>query len=427
MILFYRVFTTICYPIFVAIIFYRKILKKEDSSRYKEKIFSKSFNVNRKKISRLIWFHAASLGELKSILPVIKILKKNHNNFEFLITTITLSSANLAKDELEKFDNIHHRFFPVDTVFLIKKFLSLWKPSAIFFVDSEIWPNLILEAKKNRIPISLINARITNKTFKRWMMIPKTAKNIFNSFDLCLSSSKETGGYLEKLNAKNIKHLGNIKFISDIDTHTTPETLDEILKKKNFWLAASTHKGEESFCLKTHLILKEKFKDLITIIVPRHIHRANNIKKLCIDLKLSSQIIKKNDEIAENKEIIIVNSYGNLPRFLRLAKSVFIGKSTIKDLKNVGGQSPIEAAKFGCKIYHGPFVYNFKEIYEILNKIKVCFKIKNPDDLAVKLSSDLEDDKNYNKEFLILMKDLERQILTKTMNTINQFLFNENK
>ena len=173
----------------------------------------------------------------------------------------------------------------------------------------EIWPNLILEAKK-KVPISLINARITNKTFKRWMMIPKTAKNIFNSFDLCLSSSKETSGYLEKLNAKNIKHLGNIKFISDIDTHTTAETLDEILKKKNFWLAASTHKGEESCCLKTHLILKEKFKDLITIIVPRHIHRVNNIKKLCIDLKLSSQIIKKNDEIAENKEIIIVNSYG---------------------------------------------------------------------------------------------------------------------
>ena len=93
----------------------------------------------------------------------------------------------------------------------------------------------------------------------------------------------------------------------------------------------------------------------------------------------------------------------------------------------MGGQSPIEAAKFGCKIYHGPFVYNFKEIYEILNEIKVCFKIKNPDDLAVKLSSDLKDDKNYNEEFLILIKDLERQILTKTMNTINQFLFNENK
>ena len=93
----------------------------------------------------------------------------------------------------------------------------------------------------------------------------------------------------------------------------------------------------------------------------------------------------------------------------------------------MGGQSPIEAAKFGCIIYHGPFVYNFKEIYEILNEIKVCFKIKNPDDLAVKLSSDLKDDKNYNEEFLILIKDLERQILTKTMNTINQFLFNENK
>ena len=148
MILLYRILTTFFYPIFVLIIFYRKLIKKEDQKRYKEKIFFKNFNIKRKKDSRLIWFHAASIGELKSILPIIKILNQTQNSLEFLITTTTLSSANLAKDELKKFDNMHHRFIPIDSPFLIKKFLNSWKPNTIFLVDSEIWPNLILEAKK---------------------------------------------------------------------------------------------------------------------------------------------------------------------------------------------------------------------------------------------------------------------------------------
>ena len=427
MILLYRILTTFFYPIFVLIIFYRKLIKKEDQIRYKEKIFFKNFNIKRKKDSRLIWFHAASIGELKSILPIIKILNQTQNSLEFLITTTTLSSANLAKDELKKFDNMHHRFIPIDSPFLIKKFLNSWKPDTIFLVDSEIWPNLILEAKKNKISISIINARITKKTFKRWMLIPNTAKYIFSLFDLCLSSSEETSNFLNKLNAKNIKYLGNIKFITDIDRSISNNNEEEAFEKYKFWLAASTHDNEELFCLKTHLLLKEKIKNLITIIAPRHINRVDKVEKLCNKFNLSSQIVKKNDPIAKNKEIIIINSYGNLPRFLSLSKSVFMGKSTIESLKSVGGQSPIEAAKFGCKIYHGPFVYNFKEIYEILNKIKVCYEIKNPDELAMRLSSDLKDDKNNNKEFLVLIKDLERKTLNETMNSINKFLFNENK
>ena len=427
MILLYRILTTFFYPIFVVIIYYRKLINKEDQIRYKEKIFFKNFNINRKKDSRLIWFHAASIGELKSILPIIKILNQTQNSLEFLITTTTLSSANLAKDELKKFDNMHHRFIPIDSPFLIKKFLNSWKPDTIFLVDSEIWPNLILEAKKNKISISIINARITKKTFKRWMLIPNTAKYIFSLFDLCLSSSEETSNFLNKLNAKNVKYLGNIKFITDIDRSIANNNEEEFFEKHKFWLAASTHDGEELFCLKTHLLLKEKIKNLITIIAPRHINRVDKVEKLCNKFNLSSQIVKKNDPIAKNKEIIIINSYGNLPRFLSLSKSVFMGKSTIESLKSVGGQSPIEAAKFGCKIYHGPFVYNFKEIYEILNKIKVCHEIKNPDELAMRLSSDLKDDKNNNKEFLVLIKDLERKTLNETMNSINKFLFNENK
>ena len=214
MIFIYKLISNLLYPVIIFLIFFRKIINKEDKIRYKEKIFSKNFNIKRKSGSKLIWFHAASIGELKSILPILSEINKKQKDIEFLVTTITLTSANLAKEEFKNFKNVFHRFFPIDSEFLIKKFLKLWKPSAIFLVDSEIWPNLILVAKKNGIPLSLLNARITSKTFKRWMILNSFAKKIFNSFDLCLTSNNETKVYLDKLNAKNTHFLGNIKLIN---------------------------------------------------------------------------------------------------------------------------------------------------------------------------------------------------------------------
>ena len=212
MIFLYRVLINFFYPLIIIIIFLRKFAKKEDSIRFKEKIFSSKFNAIKKK-SKLIWFHAASIGEFKSILPLIEELNKENNNLEFLITTTTLSSGNLAVDQLKQFDNAYHRFFPFDVNFLINKFLHMWKPDVIFLVDSEIWPNLILKAKKNKTPIILVNARITSKTFKKWIKFPVTAKKIFNSFNFCLTSNLETKDYLSMLGAKNIFLMATLNLL----------------------------------------------------------------------------------------------------------------------------------------------------------------------------------------------------------------------
>ena len=246
MILIYRILTTLLYPILIIFIYFRKVINKEDSVRYKEKILSSHFNSVKRENSKLIWFHAASIGELKSIIPILK--KLNNTNLDFLITTITLSSSKIAKIELKNFKNVHHRLFPLDVDFLMNKFLLFWKPNAIFFVDSEIWPNLICKASKKKIPLALINARLTAKTFKRWMLFPKTAKKIFGLFDLCLTSNIETKNYLENLNSKNIYFNGNIKLINQIDKTSINNVNEKILLKNRFWLAASTHKGEEIFC-----------------------------------------------------------------------------------------------------------------------------------------------------------------------------------
>jgi len=426
MTLLYRALTSIFYPFLIAIILLRKFTGKEDPIRYKEKIFYTHFNVIRKKNLKLIWFHAASIGEFKSIIPIIEELNKKEG-FEFLITTTTLSSSNLAKEELKKFNNVHHRFFPLDVNFLIDKFLSLWRPNVIFFVDSEIWPNLILKASKYKIPIGIINARITSKTFKRWMFFPNTAKKIFSLFNLFLTSNLETKNYLLKLNAKNIYFNGNIKLINRINERNTTSVSKKTLLHNRFWIAASTHKGEDDLCLKTHLKLKDKFKEIITIIAPRHIDRVQDIEDLCKNYNLKVQILSKNEHILKDKEIIIINSFGNLPNYFKYAKSVFIGKSTIKKLENVGGQNPIDAAKLGCKVYHGPYVYNFRDIYEILEKNNISKKIDGFEELSDHLIEDLKNPSKGDNKITSLINNLGQKTLNDTMNNINNFLLNEIK
>ena len=422
MVLIYKLLSNLLYPIIVVIIYIRKILKKEDPFRYKEKIFYNHFKVERITGSKLIWFHAASVGELKSIIPILYGLNEINPKLQFLITTVTVSSAEVAKEELKKLNNISHRYLPVDSDFLIKKFISLWSPDKIFLVDSEIWPNLILASKKSNIPISLINARITKKTFQRWILIHKFAEKIFNSFDLCLSSNYETKDYLEKLKAKNIFFLGNIKLITNNNYQFIDQPNEKILSEKRFWFALSTHDSEEKLCLDVHLKLKDIYKGLITIIAPRHIQRISNIKKICMDLDLSFQVLDKNGLILENKEIILINFYGNLPIFLKHSKSVFVGKSTIKELESVGGQNPIEAAKLGCKIYHGPFVYNFREIYEILDKNKISKQINSSTEMAQNLQNDLKETKKREPEFISKLNDIGQKTLKDTLQKINNFI-----
>ena len=423
MLIFYKIITTFMYPLFIILIYFRKLKKREHTSRYKEKIFPSHFkNISPKK-DPLLWFHAASIGELSSILPIIEYL--NHtDDYQFLITTTTVSSSELAEKKFKNLSNVHHRFFPLDVNFLMSKFINLWKPSVIFLVDSEIWPNLIIEINKNKIPLALINARITSKTFKRWNFFLASAKKIFSLIDLAITANKETKNYLKIFNVKKINYHGNIKLFSKIETNDFGNPNGKFLAKNKFWLAVSTHKGEEKLCLDVHLNLKKELENVITIIAPRHIARVNDIQNLCTSLNLSSQILNFNNPVKENKEIIIINSFGVLNYFFKYAKSVFIGKSTLKRLENDGGQNPIDAAKLGCKIYHGPYIYNFQEIYEMLNFHGISKKINNVKELSENLKMDFNQYHEKNENISLLIKNIGNQTFLNTIKNLENFIKN---
>ena len=424
MLLTYRFLTSILYPILILIIYIRVFLKKEHRGRFKEKISINHFNIKRNFKKKLIWFHVASIGELQSILPLINKITKTSQHIEILVTTVTLSSANLLEKKLKGLQNINHRFFPLDLNSLSIAFLEKWKPDLVCFVDSEIWPNFLINIKEKKIPLVLLNGRITKKTFKRWSRIPKFAKQIFNCFDLCLASSNESENNLKLLNASNIMFIGNLKFTYEINNEININ--DDIEKKplKNFntWCAASTHEGEEEIIIKTHLLLEKNNKSIKTIIIPRHINRCTIIKNICEKYNLKYQILNENEVINPSSDIIIINSYGVLPKYYKLCKIVFVGKSLIPRLKNVGGQNPIEPAKHGCKILHGPFIYNFEEIYNQLTSYNISEQVNNEVELAKKIENNFKLPNEYSAKFTNSLNEYGNKILEETLKTINHYI-----
>ncbi len=314
--------------------------------------------------------------------------------------------------------NFRHRFFPLDNQFLVKKFLSYWKPNLIIFIDSEVWPNYLLEISKRRIPLILLNGRITMKTFKRWKLFPNLSKELFGLYDLCLSSSKESENNLKSLGAKNVKFIGNLKFCPSVKVENNNNNLTYLFKDFFIWCAASTHPGEEEIILKTHDLLKKRGIKLVTIIIPRHIKRSKEILTNCKNLDLNSQVVNNYDEISKNSEILIINSIGEITKYFYNCKSVFMGKSFSKKLIKVGGQNPIEPAKCGCKIYHGPYVSNFKEIYDFLNKKEIAYKINNETELSENLIRDFKNNLSTNEKNIEELNNYGEKILTLTTKEI---------
>ena len=406
------VFTIIIFsPI---IIFYRILKNKEDKKRYIEK-----FSIPSKKRvkGKLIWFHGASVGELLSIVPLIKNYEKNNSITQILVTSSTLSSSNVLK--IFKFKKTIHQFYPIDNIFLTNKFLRFWKPSIAVFVDSEIWPSMYNNIYDKKIPLILLNARLTNKTFERWMKLKKFGKSVFRKITIAYPQNLETKTYLKKLETNKINYLGNLKFAENFQ-----ENLDKIsahlkkeLLKKKIWVASSTHKNEEIFCAKAHIQLRKKVKNLITIIIPRHIHRSRGIISEIENLGLKVSTHSSKPKSLKNTDIYLVDTFGETKKFHRIGFTVFLGGSII----NKGGQNPLEAARFGAKILHGPNTSNFKDVYKLLKSLKISKKIQTPKELASSITF------GKNKMIGNKIKIIGQNILKKTIKELDYFIINEFK
>ena len=413
MLFIYRVVINLIILISPIIIIFRLLNKKEDPIRFKEKF---CFFSKKKSKGKLVWFHGASVGEILSVIPLIEKLEKNKNIKQILVTSNTLSSSKILFNL--KLKKTFHQFFPIDTNYHTQKFLDYWKPSVAIFIDSEIWPNMINNIKKKSIALVLLNARITNKSFKRWKGFNFFSKNIFQKFDICLSSSIKSKKYLKLLGAKKIKYIGNLKFSqTEKNEYFLKEGLKKFFLSKRIWCAASTHDTEETLCAVAHKKLKKKYKNLLTIIIPRHINRIDKIINEMKQLNLKFHLHNSLKKINQNTDIYLVNSYGQTKSFFRLCKIVFLGGSLIKH----GGQNPLEAARYGCKILYGPNVSNFYEIYKLLNTYKVSTKINNLNQMTVNIDRTFRN-KTVSSKIKSKIRNLGNKILKSTLKEINFFI-----
>ena len=364
----YNIFLLIILLISPIIITIRIFLGKEDKIRFKEKFcfFSKNNNIN-----GTVWFHGASVGEILSIIPIVEKFEKDNSIKKILITSSTTSSSYILSKY--KFKKTIHQFYPYDLNIFTKLFINYWKPKIAIFVDSEVWPNMYKNLYKNKIPLMILNARITKKSFKRWKYFPHFSKNIFEKVTIALPQNLETKKYLKLLGAKNIKVVGNLKYFGSKISNFNDSKLKKKLIKKIIWCAASTHKKEELFVSKVHKELKKDIKNLLTVIIPRHIDRKEEIADELSNIGLNTEFHTSSKSLKKDTDIYIVDTYGDASKFYSLSKLTFVGGSLISH----GGQNPLEPAREGNFILFGPHTDNFKEVYEMLENLKIAKKVKS--------------------------------------------------
>ena len=407
----YNILTNLILIISPFFFIFRVFKSKEDPKRILEKfcIYSK------KSIKNKVWIHAASVGELMSIVPIIKKFEIDEKVNSIILTTTTTSSAKLFKKL--KFKKTFHIYFPLDNNYLTLRFLKYWQPKLAIFVDSEIWPNMFKNLEINQVPIIILNARITKKTFNKWQIFPKFAEEVFSKISLALPSNFETIKYLKLLNVKNIKTAGNLKYYGEKKIN---DNTDEFLKKKfkNFkvWCAASTHENEEIFIAKLHKNLKKKYKKFITIIIPRHINRTSRIMDDMEQLGLKTIVHSSKQEPKIDTDIYLVDSYGLSSKFYNLSNITFMGGSLIKH----GGQNPLEPARLGNFIINGPNINNFKEIYSFLLKNKISSMTSSMSKMQQIIIKKIN--QKNNKGNIIEIRKIGKRILDKNIFYITKYL-----
>jgi 3-deoxy-D-manno-octulosonic-acid transferase len=327
----------------------------------------------------LVWVHGASVGEMLAVISLIERVRAQH--FAVLVTSGTVTSAALAEQRLP--DGVPHQFVPLDAPRFVQRFLDHWRPGLALFVESDLWPNLICSCAARRIPMIVINGRLSERSFSRWRRVPGVIAALLNRFDLCLTQSAADAERYAKLGAPRVSATGNLKL--DLPAPPADETvlgrLKQIVGKRPVVVAASTHPGEEAAVIGAHRRLRAKFPALLTIIVPRHPARGESIAEIAKSAGVAIALRSRRAQPMPDIGVYIADTLGELGLMYRLASIAFMGGS----LAHHGGQNPIEAIRLGAAVIHGPHVWNFADIYASLDAAHGAEQVADEETLAARL------------------------------------------
>ena len=370
---------TVCFAPFLPLLLRLRLAKgKEDASRMNERL---GHAVRVRPTDKILWVHASSMGESASALPLIEAFLKQRPNWQVLVTSVTLTSARMLAEKLPT--GALHQFAPLDEPTAIARFLERWQPDAALWVESELWPNMAIMTAATGCPMFLANARLSERSFKRWKLAKPLFLQIMACFKGIYPQSAVDAERFAALGAENSEMLGNLKYdVPALTADTTAlKALTATIGKRPVWLAASTHAGEEAQILAAHRILKGLIPDILTIIVPRHAVRGAEVAAIIRAEGCQTAIRSAYETILPQTEVYLADTMGELGLFYRLCPVAFIGGSLVPH----GGQNVLEAAKLGCAIIIGMHTHNFAVICQEFVEAQACYQIENAALLAEKV------------------------------------------
>ncbi len=393
MLKFYRFLTDIGRPALVSLLTRRANKGKELPERLEER---KGVPGRERPETALVWVHAASVGEAQSALILINELLKYNDKLHILVTTGTVTSAELMEKKLP--ERAFHQFYPLDNVEWVESFLNHWRPDLILWMESELWPNMLQAIKERNIPAALINAKLSDTSYRNWRFVKGAARTLLSSFSLILTQTEKDAGRFRALGAHNAISTDNLKY----SARALPAS-DEALKSltgsignRPTWLYASTHDGEEALACRIHQTLKNEFPELLTIIIPRHPERGEAVKNEIESYNLSVVLRGDTKRLPEYEtDIYVADTLGELGLFYRAAPIACIGRSFSND--GGGGHNPIEAAQLNCAILHGSNVQNLQQIYDEIEDAEAAIQVNSEQELAAMIADFLSDERKLQK------------------------------
>ena len=354
----YRKLSFAMVPLAPALIKRRLKLGKEDPARVGER---RGMSADTRPSGPLVWIHGASVGEVLAAAGLIEKLRAL--NLRILLTSGTVTSAAIVAKRFPA--DVIHQYVPYDSPRYVARFLDHWRPSLALFVESDLWPNLILASAARRLPMVLINGRMSHRSFPRWRRVSNTISALLGRFEVCLAQSQLDADRFAALGSRNVVTTGNLK----LDVPAPPadsaklERLMSVTRGRPIVVAASTHPGEEEIIAEVHRTLAGFFPQLLTVIVPRHPDRGEALAGTLASTGLHVALRSREELPMAVTDIYVADTMGELGLFYRLAPIVFMGGSLVAH----GGQNPIEAIKLGASIVHGPHIFNFADVYEALD------------------------------------------------------------
>ncbi|WP_273754679.1 lipid IV(A) 3-deoxy-D-manno-octulosonic acid transferase [Bartonella sp. MM73XJBT.G] len=371
----YRMIGFCLYPVIPFYLFFRAIRGKEEWYRKKERLGKSSLL---RPQGSLVWLHAASVGETLALFPLINHILSLKINI--LLTTGSVTSSFLVKKHFG--NRLIHQYAPLDLDFVVRRFIRHWKPDLVLVCESEIWPLRIKELAKMRIPQILVNAHMSERSFKAWQKRAVFAKHIFEDIDLAISQNERDVVYYHTLGVKSVTFSGNLKAdVFLVEDQALLARYRNAIGNRPVWAAISTHEGEEEIAFEVHKIVKNYLPDLLTIIVPRHPERVEDLIKKCDNQSLCFIRRSRNAIPDMNTDILWGDTIGEMGLFLRLSKVSFVGKS----LCEKGGHNPLELALLDSAILTGPHVSNFQEMFERFLTCDAAYMVQDTKQLAIQV------------------------------------------